>query len=277
MKTIILIPTLLLFQLVLFAQSETEARDYLQKKIESLKSLYKEPINNLRLRIDNGETTAETALDSTFDALSAAYQLLYKDIIYRFPNTETATENMHMFYFNEPFDTLLAHYQKLGPVALQSKNGQDAAAFIERGKKLQPGVEAPTFSHPDTSGKPVSLQDYRGKYVLLEFWASWCEPCRAENPNIKAAYSNYNPSGFDVLGISMDKERDKGKWLKTIYEDGLPWQQVSDLKGYGNEVFWLYNVLPIPDNYLIGPDGKIIARGLRGKKLNDKLEEIFEK
>ncbi len=84
------------------------------------------------------------------------------------------------------------------------------------------------------------------------------------------------PNGFDVLGISMDKESEKAKWLKVIHEDRLPWQQVSDLKGFGNEAFLLYNVLPIPDNYLIGPDGKIIARGLRGKELNDKLGTIFK-
>ena len=268
---------MLLSSFYAFAQTESEARQYLNYLNDSLSHLYGHKIDSLKARYKNGDKEAGPIIDELVNENRKGHSAIFKETIKRFPDTEVAAEHISWFYFEESFDTLLHLYDLLGPVARQSNSGHHAAAFIERGNNLHPGLEAPSFSQPDTSGKPVSLQDYRGKYLLLEFWASWRVPCRAENPNIKAAYTKYNSNGFEVLGISMDKESDKGKWLKAIHEDGLPWQQVSDLKGYGNEVFFLYNVMPIPDNYLIGPDGKIIARGLRGKKLNDKLVEIFKK
>lgn len=139
------------------------------------------------------------------------------------------------------------------------------------------GVMAMDFTQTDTAGVPVSLSSFRGKYVLIDFWASWCGPCRVENPNVVAAYQKYHDKGFDIIGVSLDRPNDKDKWLKAIYDDNLTWTHVSDLKFWDNEVSRMYGVRAIPQNYLIDPQGKIVAKNLRGKALHDKLEELLGK
>jgi thiol-disulfide isomerase/thioredoxin len=124
-------------------------------------------------------------------------------------------------------------------------------------------------------GHIVKLADYKGKYVLIDFWASWCGPCRRENPNLVKTYAEYHPKGFEILGISLDKKEDRQKWLDAIHKDGLTWTQVSDLQGWDNAAAKAYNVQAIPMNYLLDPNGKIIGKYLRGQNLDDKLKEIF--
>ena len=137
------------------------------------------------------------------------------------------------------------------------------------------GKEAPDFTLNDPTGKPVSLSSFRGKYVLLDFWASWCGPCRAENPTVVKAYNKFHDKGFEVLGVSLDMAGAKDKWLKAIKDDGLTWTQVSDLKFWNSVVVNLYGIEGIPLNFLIDPQGKIVARSLRGEALEQKLTEIF--
>lgn len=133
---------------------------------------------------------------------------------------------------------------------------------------------APDFIQNDIDGKPVSLESIKGKYILLDFWASWCGPCRMENPNLVVAYKKYHEKGFEIIGISLDEDKDA--WEKAINQDNLTWTQLSDLKGYDNEVAKLYNVTALPYNYLINPEGKIIARLLKKERLTDRLEKSFE-
>jgi peroxiredoxin len=137
------------------------------------------------------------------------------------------------------------------------------------------GFKANDFKQNTPEGKSISLSDFKGKYVLLDFWASWCRPCRMENPNVVAAYQKFKDKGFTVLGISMDSNKEA--WLNAIKQDQLTWTQVSDLKGWSNEVGQLYGVGSIPQNFLIGPDGIIIAKELRGSALEQKLSELFNK
>lgn len=136
------------------------------------------------------------------------------------------------------------------------------------------GKMAKDFTQNDVNGQPVTLSSYRGKYVLVDFWASWCKPCRAENPNVKAAYERFKDKNFTVLGVSLDE--DKGKWIKAIETDQLPWTQVSDLGGFKNAAAILYGVQAIPSNVLIGPDGTVLAVGLRGEDLERKLAEVLK-
>ncbi|MFN0257288.1 redoxin domain-containing protein [Pedobacter ureilyticus] len=154
--------------------------------------------------------------------------------------------------------------------------GKLAAARIAAFKKTQEGVEAADFSQPDVEGKMVKLSDYRGKYVLIDFWASWCAPCRRENPNLVKAYEQYRAKGFEILGVSLDKAADKAKWIKAIADDKLTWKQAGDMKGWENEAAVKYDVTAIPMNYLIDPSGKIIAKYLRGAELDAKLKQLFE-
>jgi len=136
------------------------------------------------------------------------------------------------------------------------------------------GSTVHNFSQNDTSGNAVNISSFKGKYVLIDFWASWCRPCRMENPNVVAAFNQFKSKNFTVLGVSLDQA--KPAWLSAIQMDGLAWTQVSDLKGWGNEVAALFHITSIPQNLLIDPQGKIIAKNLRGEALHNKLAELLK-
>jgi thiol-disulfide isomerase/thioredoxin len=136
------------------------------------------------------------------------------------------------------------------------------------------GAVAPDFTQNTTEGKPMNLSDLRGKVLLVDFWASWCGPCRKENPHVVKLYEQYKDKGFDVLGVSLDNNKDA--WIKAIEKDGLPWHHISDLKGWQNEAAQLYSVSSIPHTILLDRAGRILARNLRGPALDEALKEIFK-
>jgi peroxiredoxin len=142
-------------------------------------------------------------------------------------------------------------------------------------KKTAIGVTAKDFSQPDVNGKMVSLSAFKGKYVLLDFWASWCGPCRAENPHVLKAYNRLKDKNFDILAVSLDNKKEN--WLKAVKDDAMPWTQVSDLLGWKNQAAGFYAVTAIPQNFLIDPNGVIVAKNLRGDKLEQVLAKFLEK
>lgn len=166
----------------------------------------------------------------------------------------------------------------LAPELKTSKIGQSLQKTIEAAKKTAIGVTAMDFTQNDPDGKPVKLSDFKGKYVLIDFWASWCGPCRSENPNVVEAFQKFKDKNFTILGVSLDggnTKTTKEAWLKAIEDDKLTWTHVSDMNGWNNEVSSAWGIRAIPANFLIDPQGKIVAKGLRGKALHDKLAELL--
>lgn len=166
-------------------------------------------------------------------------------------------------------------YKGLTPAIKETPLGKALWLNIQAAMKSAIGITAPDFTQPDINGKAVKLSDLRGKYVLVDFWASWCAPCRAENPFVLAAYKKYMDKGFTVLGVSWDEPATKKAWLKAIKDDGLTWTQVSDLKGSKNAASTLYGITMIPSNILIDPSGKIVARNVKDKVLDDTLNQLL--
>ncbi|GAB3937738.1 TlpA disulfide reductase family protein [Mucilaginibacter myungsuensis] len=163
-------------------------------------------------------------------------------------------------------------YNSLTEEAQQSFYGVKLSEKLAVSLATATGNVAPTFTLPTAAGAMIPLESYRGKYVLIDFWASWCGPCRAENPNLLAAYQKFRDKGFDILSISMDKSREQ--WLQAVKADKLPWTQVSDLLATKSPISKLYGIKVIPLNYLLDKDGKIIAANLRGGDLMKALERL---
>ena len=222
----------------------------------------------------------QAAKDSIMIALNTAYNIYQESIdhfISRKRSSPVSSLVLAYSYDTDPNKDIALvqkRYNLLTGEALESQFAKNLSTAIARDKVGAIGSPAIDFTQTDTAGNNVSLSQFKGKYVLLDFWASWCRPCRMENPNVVAAYNTFKNKNFTVLSVSLDEKRES--WLNAIKMDGLNWTHVSDLKYWSNDAARQYNIQSIPQNYLIDPNGVIIAKNLRGEALIAKLKELLK-
>lgn len=203
--------------------------------------------------------------------------LAYLDFIRQYPESYLSLISLqYIAAQSEVNDKATKAYDSLADSLKGTPLAKDIQVLLAAPKKTSVGQVAPDFAQNTPDGKTVRLGDFRGKYVLIDFWASWCGPCREENPNVVAAYNRFKDQGFEIIGVSLDSEERKEAWLNAIQKDQLTWTQVSDLKGWDNAVAKLYGIRAIPANILLDPEGNIMAKDLREGKLQQKLAEIFQ-
>jgi len=263
------------FSDVLITGSPTQA-DY-EEFIYQIKPLG-DFVNYYRGQMQNAQT--QKAHDSAVIMLNAAYNI-YQTSIDRFitrRKTSPVASLLLAYSYdidpNKDVDLLEKRFAQLDSPAMQNRYAEGVKRVLENSKIGAVGTKALEFTQKDTSGKDVSLSQFRGKYVLLDFWASWCRPCRMENPNVVAAFNEFKNKNFTVVSVSLDQDR--GNWINAIKADHLTWTHVSDLQFWSNEVAKMYHVESIPQNYLIDPNGTIIAKNLRGDELREKLNEVLK-
>jgi peroxiredoxin len=199
---------------------------------------------------------------------------LLSDFVHAYPNHTAAAIAIIDLYVTYPDrGKATGNFKLLTSNVQQSAYGKRIKTFIEADVNTKNGAVAANFSLADKNGKRYSLGDFKGKYVLIDFWASWCVPCRKENPNLIKAYNHYKDKGFTIAGLSMDSSKEN--WLTAVEQDKLPWLQLNDPKSTNGEAAETYGVKSLPSNFLIGPTGKIVARNLRGDALEIRLKELL--
>jgi peroxiredoxin len=257
-------------------------------KLDSLGKFYKQNPNNensqkLRSRLNKVSNEivqkqkdyTKRFIDNNLNSM-VSLMALYQQIG---PRSYVLDPRKDFEYFEKVDSALMNKYPNSGPVkSLHSQveqMKQQRKAEKESAKRLAIGQKAPEIALPNPAGDTIALSSLRGQYVLLDFWASWCKPCRVENPNLVKAYKRYNDKGFEIYQVSLDKKR--ASWEKAIEKDNLSWTHVSDLKFWNSSAAKTYNIRSIPANFLLNEKGEIIDKNLRGDALQKKLHEIFSK
>jgi peroxiredoxin len=198
-----------------------------------------------------------------------------KHFILTHPWALVSLDVVYYYAYYSPYDEVKVLYDGLSPAVKNSLQGLEYAGELKKMESVSIGKIAPDFTLPDTSGHDISLSSFKGKYVLVDFWASWCPLCRQANPDIVKTYNRYKNRNFTILGVSLDKEGDRATWLKAIHHDNLSWTQVSELQFWQSKVVQLYHLTALPQNFLIDPNGKIIAHELTGEELATRLSGLL--
>lgn len=233
-------------------------------------------VNAYNVAKSQGDATTMNAKYAEYQAMEKEVKASLENFIKTHPKSAVSGYAIYFNYqnANPPIEELERLVSYLDKSIINTKYGKLGQEKLNQLRGTTIGYPALNFSQTTPDGKTVNLSDFKGKYVLVDFWASWCGPCRGENPNVVSAYNKYKDKGFTVLGVSLDQNKDK--WMQAIAADKLTWTHISDLKGWGNEAAKLYGISSIPQNLLLDKEGKIVAKNLRGPDLDAKLEEIIK-
>lgn len=226
---------------------------------------------------------ADKSDKALMDSLEDAYDVLDKEMrnsslqfIAANPSSYvSAYEINEIFIYNPDVPAFDSAFNLLDSAIRVSAIGKEISERLDIAKRTDINQLAPDFTLNDVNGKPIALSSLRGNYLLIDFWASWCGPCRRENPNLVKAYKTYNKKGFEIVGVSLDYPGDKEKWLGAIKKDGLTWLQLSDLQGWQCAAARQYGIMAIPMNFLLDPEGRVVAKGLTGADLEAKLMSLL--
>lgn len=221
----------------------------------------------------NKDSDVKNVIRTKIEAINRDERATYIDFVATHPHSIIAANILKIYASTWGKEKTQELYEKLSPEIKSSTYGRDIDDYLTLAQDIRVGGKYADFEQTDTEGKPVKLSAIKAKYILLEFWGSWCGPCRAENPNLVKTYQAYQPKGFEILGVAADDN--KAQWLQAVKQDKLPWTNVCDLKGDQNKAVLIYGINAFPTNFLIDENGIIIAKNLRGDDLRKKLAELL--
>lgn len=250
--------------------------------IDKLREYSDKRQNNME-RIKQARTEQDDMLASIIqrenNALQQEEKLFKRDFALSNPNSLFSVMLMNELLARKEvnFSDAEQLVSNLSPKVAASSIAKDLELLIESSKKAEVGAKAPDFSGPTPTGETLSLKQSMGKYTLIDFWASWCRPCRMENPNVVRVYNKYHDKGLNIISVSLDKPGQKERWLKAIEDDKMDWYHISNLKFWNDPVAKMYNVRSIPATFLIDENGNILAKNLRGPALEAKIASLLGK
>ncbi len=251
-----------------------EEYDAFNEKMHMFDEMYNDLNNQYKAAKEAGDVDKIAELDKEYESVEEQMKQFILDNALSNPKSVVAAYavNRNSYYFDESdLEPVVENFDPAIQESVYVQNLADRVAVLKRVAVGQPAID---FTMDNMEGEPVELSSLFGNYLLVDFWASWCGPCRRENPNVVEAYQKYHDKGFDILGVSFDRSKDK--WIEAVEADNLTWHHVSDLKYWGNEAGKLYGINSIPANILLDPSGKIIAKNLRGEDLQNKLAELLD-